>query len=77
MKAFIAAAAVVALCLPGAARADGPFFNDAGGLHGILAPSGYRYVTIGERHVVILVRVHRISTLPRSDRYPAITRSRL
>ena len=57
MKAFAAAAAVVALCLPGAAPADGPFFNDSGGLHGILAPSGYRYVTIGERNVDVLMRI--------------------
>jgi hypothetical protein len=57
MKAFAAAAAVVALCLPGAARADGPFFNDSGGLRGIVAPSGYRYVTIGERNVDLLLRI--------------------
>src|SRR5215216_3977550 len=56
MKAA-AAVALVALCLPGAAGADGPFFNDSGGLHGILASSGYRYVTVGERNVDLLMRI--------------------
>jgi hypothetical protein len=58
MKAVIAAAAVVALLMPASARADGgPLFNDSGGLRGVLAPSGYRYVTIDERNVVLLVRI--------------------
>jgi hypothetical protein len=58
MRAVIAAAAVVALLVPAAARADGgPLFNDFGGLHGILAPSGYRYVTVDGRNVVLLERI--------------------
>lgn len=56
MKAAVAVA-LAALCLPGAAGADGPFFNDSGGLHGILASSGYRYVTVGERNVDLLMRI--------------------
>jgi hypothetical protein len=58
MKAVIAAAAVVALLVPAAAgAAGGPLFNDSGGLHGILAPSGYRYVTVDDRNVVLLERI--------------------
>jgi hypothetical protein len=57
MKAFVAAAAIAALLVPAAARADGPIYNDAGGFRGIVAPSGYRYVTIGERNVALLIRI--------------------
>jgi hypothetical protein len=57
MKAFVVAAAIAALLVPAAARADGPIYNDAGGSRGIVAPSGYRYVTIGERNVVLLMRI--------------------
>lgn len=57
MKAFVAAAAVIALCFPAAAHADGPMYNDGGGSRGILAPTGYRYVTIGEKDLSLLVRI--------------------
>jgi hypothetical protein len=83
MKVFAAAAAIVALVVPGAARADGgPLFNDSGGLRGIVAPSGYRYVTIDERNVVLLVRIapdqHVAAERPLPGRYtiPAVAMDR-
>jgi hypothetical protein len=56
-RKIVLLAAIVLLFTPTPARGDGLFFNDAGGLRGILAPTGYRYVTIGERNVVMLVRI--------------------
>jgi hypothetical protein len=82
MRAVIAAAAVVALLVPGAARGDGPLFNDSGGLRGILAPSGYRYVTIDERNVALLARIapdqHVAAERPLPGRYtiPAVAMDR-
>src|SRR3954471_3238660 len=80
MKMVIALAAGVSLGLPaGTARADGgPIFNDAGGLHGIQTPSGYRYVTIDEKNAVLLVRIapdlHVAAVRPLPGRYtiPAV-----
>jgi hypothetical protein len=59
MKTLITLAAIASFTvLAGAARAaGGPLFNDSGGLRGILAPTGYRYVTIAERDTVHLVRI--------------------
>ena len=82
MRAVIAAAAVVALLVPAAARADGPLFNDSGGLRGILGSSGYRYVTIDERNVALLVRIapdqHVAAERPLPGRYtiPAVAMDR-
>jgi hypothetical protein len=83
MKAVIAAAAVSAVLAPGVARADGgPLFNDSGGLRGILAPSGYRYVTIDDRNVVLLARIapdqHVAAERPLPGRYtiPAVAMDR-
>jgi hypothetical protein len=83
MKAVAAAAAVAALLVPGVARSDGgPLFSGSGGLRGVLAPSGYRYVTIDERNVVLLVRIapdqHVAAERPLPGRYtiPAVAMDR-
>ena len=62
--------------------AGGPLFNDSGGLRGILAPTGYRYVTIDERNTVLLVRIapdlHVAAERPLPGRYtiPAVAMDR-
>jgi hypothetical protein len=54
----LAITAFVALLAPGAVWADGgPVFNDSGGLRGVLAPSGYRYVTVDDGNIVLLQRI--------------------
>jgi hypothetical protein len=53
----LAAAVSMAVLSGSAGAAGGPLFNDFGGLHGILAPSGYRYVTVDDRNVVLLERI--------------------
>jgi hypothetical protein len=59
MKTLITLVAIASFTvLAGPARAaGGPLFNDSGGLRGILAPTGYRYVTIAERDTVLLLRI--------------------
>jgi hypothetical protein len=59
MKTLGTLAAVACFAvLGGAARAaGGPLFNDAGGLHGILTSSGYRYVAIEDQDSVWLARI--------------------
>jgi hypothetical protein len=59
MKTLVMLATVLAFAVStGAARADGgPIFNDFGGLQGIQAPSGYRYVMIDGKDSVFLLRI--------------------
>ena len=76
---MLVAAVMLAAALAPAARADGgPLFSDSGGWRGILAPTGYRYVTIDERNVNLLVRIapdlHVATERPLPGRYtiPAV-----
>jgi hypothetical protein len=84
VKTLIALAVAVALTgLAGTARAaGGPLFNDSGGLRGILAPSGYRYVTTDGRNGTSLMRiapdlhVAAYRTLPGRYTIPAVAMDR-
>jgi hypothetical protein len=59
MKALVLTATILCFgVVTGIARADGgPIFNDFGGLQGIQAPSGYRYVMIDGGKSVFLLRI--------------------
>jgi hypothetical protein len=78
----LAAAVSMAVLSSTAGAAGGPLFNDSGGLRGVLTPSGYRYVTIDERNVVLLVRIapdqHVAAYRPLPGRYtiPAVAMDR-
>jgi hypothetical protein len=83
MKGLAVPAVVIALLVPGAARADGgPVFSDFGGLQGIQAPSGYRYVTIDGKNGIFLLRIapdqHVAAYRPLPARYtiPAVAMDR-
>jgi hypothetical protein len=55
--ALLAAVSCFAALTGTARAAGGPLFNDFGGLQGIQAPSGYRYVMIDGKEGVFLLRI--------------------
>jgi hypothetical protein len=84
VKRLTTLAAAVSMAVLGGTThaAGGPLFNNSGGLRGILAPTGYRYVTIDERNTVLLVRIapdlHVAAERPLPGRYtiPAVAMDR-